>query len=196
MIVEFFQIPDNPSYYQSNNLQDKVFVKNLYKNGIRIYFMFDIFTSSDFKEIKCPDGSIRLVIRRIQNISKAVPLHLSEIESRFNGSLKNLQSISEAETDVEIRKKVIQTFNALDNVHTDAINKFAMVYQALLINPCDKETYEKFQKSVDDILKSVDKLRRIDQNIEDIKSKSLGTDNLDNDIEELQKSIVTLNEYY
>jgi hypothetical protein len=158
--------------------------------------MFDFLNTSDFKEYKCPDGSIRLVIRRIQNISKAVPLHLSELESRFNVSMKNLLGLSEVESDVEIRKKIIQTFNALDNVHTDAISKFSMAYSALLFDPCDKKTYEKFQKSVDDILKSVDKLRLIDQNIEDLKNKTLGTDNIDNYIEELQKSIVTLNEYY
>jgi hypothetical protein len=158
--------------------------------------VFDMFSTSDFKEYKCPDGTIRLILRRIQNISKAVPLHLTELESHFNASVKTLKAIAEAETDVEMKKKVIQTFNALDNVHTDAVNKFAMVYQAFLTNPCDKATNDRFQQSVDEILKSVDKLRQIDNKVEDMKNKSLGTADRDASIEELKGSIVKLVEYY
>jgi hypothetical protein len=87
----------------------------------------------------------------------------------------------------------------LDKYHIDAINKFTMSYTLYCTDPCDPNKYNSFQKSVDEILKSIDTLRKLNNEIKvqtSPEDKKLGPNDILKGTDEIDKLIAQLGNFY
>jgi hypothetical protein len=151
---------------------------------------------SQFRQITCNDGSIRLVLRKISDIGEAFSLHAPQIDFTFNSALKMTQQIAEGNFEAGLKKQAVQIFDDLNSTHIDAVHKFTMSYTVFMANPCDGEAYKNLTKVVDQIHLSLDKLRELQTEVQKLSTKQLGTTTTENAIENINSKISDLKRSY
>ena len=129
----------------------------------------------DYKEVKCPDGTKRLILKNLTNIGRVFSLYVPEVDYRFKSSMNWGQQVIEGGFDAESQKKAKQILDSIDEYHIDAVNKFTMAYTLYITNSCDANSYANFEKAVNEIVKSIGKLRELDRGMKQmVSNKQLG----------------------
>jgi len=103
-------------------------------------------------KIKCPDGSVRIVNR---NINDAFPLYIQGAQGKAKIGLNAVDEIR-AEVNADFATKVQGLLFSLDDINQGIMMHFRAAYMALQSDPCGKSDY--FQRQIEIIILEQNKL--------------------------------------
>jgi len=125
----------------------------------------------DFREVKCPDGSIRLVLKNLEKLPKIFGQFVPEWQFKLNGVLKATQDTIAANAGTEIGKKATKLYDEVDQLNSRSISLFTMGYMQFTTNPCSND--KKLNETISKINKMINRLSEIQMEVESMNQQPL-----------------------
>lgn len=117
----------------------------------------------DYREIKCPDGTTRQVLRRIKKVPEIFSAQFSDFEIKVKTNIKTLNDLANIDTDSTIKKETKAITERLNGLETMALQKYTAAYLAYSTNPCHNDKV--LADAVKSINKSYDELLRLENHL-------------------------------
>ncbi len=118
----------------------------------------------DFREVKCVDGSVRLVLKNLEKIPKIFGQYVPEWQFKLNGVLKATQETITANVGTELGKKATKLYDEVDQLNSRSISLFTMGYIQFTTNPCSND--KKLDETISKINEMINRLSEIQLEVE------------------------------
>jgi hypothetical protein len=125
----------------------------------------------DFREVKCADGSIRLVLKNLEKIPKIFGQFVPEWQFKLNGVLKATQETIAANAGTELGKKATKLYDEIDQLNSRSISLFTMGYMQFTTNPCSND--KKLDETISKINEMINRLSEIQLEVENMNQQPI-----------------------
>lgn len=125
----------------------------------------------DYKKVKCPDGSERYILKRLNNLPRIFGEYVPEWEFKINSGAKAAMELAEANVGLEIKKSAKKLYDKILEIDSTARTLFRMAYMQFTTNPCNNDGV--LNEAISKIMKLVSKLSAVHKKIESLKAKPM-----------------------
>jgi hypothetical protein len=116
---------------------------------------------SDFETIKCPDGNIRRVLKKVEKLPKVFSLYVPNWKAEVEGALGNVLTGSDAKGKVAVSKEMESISTQVSEAYYLLSSSFYTAYLAYSSNPCGNQNMlDAWLKEHNRILRQVLSARR------------------------------------
>lgn len=118
---------------------------------------------SKYEKIKCPDGSVRLVLKDPTHIPEIFAIQVSEWHARIQANIQATNAIITAGGGTDISKAARTILDDLSTLEKAALQRYTAAYMHYTTNPCANDKL--LNANLERINESIDRLQELDVEI-------------------------------